>query len=119
MAQGLTTATLSAVGATLPFPLGPSFQTNYTGPLLPGLVAALSSGAVLTYSLEVTGDVITNDYLVSYAAASGNFGNWAPLSSTSTGLTASTSATIQGKFTGVRLRISAYTSGSANLALIS
>lgn len=70
-----------------------------------GLIVTLSSGASLTYSVQVTADQVPS--------ANGNWNDHDIL----TGLTASANSNIAYPVTGVRLHVSAWSSGSANLGV--
>lgn len=76
------------------------------------LAVTLSSGAVLTYSVQyTTDDVFSSSFNASTA-------NWTDVS-TMSGLTASSTASLVTPVTAVRLKVTAYTSGSATLKVIS
>lgn len=101
-----STKTLSAVGASEPIPLD-----HYRGPFNVGVGVVLSAGATLTYTVEHTfDDVFAPDFNPATAA-------WFP----NAGLSART-ASLDGNYAfpvmAVRLRISAYTSGSATMTVL-
>lgn len=70
-----------------------------------GLICTLSSGASLTYSVQVTADQVPS--------TNGNWNDHDVL----TGLTASANSNIAYPVTAVRLKISSYVSGTANLGI--
>lgn len=100
---------ISAIGATPPI----AVTMPLHGQMLPGIVASLTTGATLTYNIEVTADDIRNP---SWTPASGN---WVPLGDW-TGITASKAAALLGLCTAVRANVTAYTGGTLtfNLAQI-
>jgi len=108
--QGFNSVTqsLSATGTTVPIPVLPVWGN--VG-MLPGILVTLTSGASLTYSVEVTGD----DVLASGYQASA--GNWVGFSNM-TGLTASNAGTLGAVVTAVRLHVTAYTSGTVTLQFV-
>lgn len=79
--------------------------------LLPSILCGLSSGAVLTYSIEVTGDDIG---VTGYNPASGNWFGFDGM----VGLTAAQNGTLEGRVTAIRPRITAYTSGTLTVSVI-
>ena len=103
------TVTLSSAATSGPLPLKPFLSSG--APLQPALLAFVSSGANLTYNVEVTGDNIQSS---TYSAATGN---WVPFTGMS-GLTASAAQTLGAVVTAVRLRVTSYTSGSVTLQFI-
>lgn len=70
-----------------------------------GLVCTVSSGASLTYSVQVTADQIPS--------STGNWNDHDIL----TGQTASANSNIAYPITGIRLNVTAYTNGSVNLGI--
>ncbi len=100
---------LSAVGAGIPHVV----TARNPAYLPPGVFVYVTSGAVLTYTIEATGD---NTLAQGYFAASGN---WMPLDPSVTGLTSSVNATLGACCGAVRLHITAYTSGSATIQVVS
>ena len=109
----LNTQSLSATGTTTPVPV--ISVTNTKGAaapyLQPAILVELSSGASLTYSVEVTGDdVLASNYIPAT-------GNWVPFTNMN-GLTSSATATLGAAVTGVRLHVTAYTSGTATLQFV-
>lgn len=104
---------LSTVGPTPAYTLQGA-STRNGGHLPPGIVATLSDGAVLTYSIEVTADpvpFVANGPAVPLASA-----NWAPLPSMAA-QQASAAGTILFMVSGVRARITSYTSGTLALSV--
>jgi hypothetical protein len=71
-----------------------------------GILVTLSSGASLTYTVEMTGDVIPT--------ASGNWN----AHDTLVAQTASANGNVAFPITGVRLNVTNYTNGSANMAVV-
>jgi hypothetical protein len=69
----------------------------------------VSSGAVLTYNIEVTGDDVLAP---GYSPATGN---WQPIGAAFTGLSVSAVDTLGATVTAVRLHVTAWTSGTATL----
>jgi hypothetical protein len=99
---------LSAAGASAPFIFQP---VAYPGALQAGILVILSSGASLTYSIEVSGD----DYNApGYNPATGNWVGFTNM----VGLTASAVATLGAVVMSIRLHVTAYTSGSATLQFV-
>jgi hypothetical protein len=112
--------TISAVAASSPIAVIPPYQSvaiplqagKYSaGYLMPGVLAYVSSGASLTYNVEVTSDDVT---VPGYVSASGL---WQPFTNMS-GLTASVCATLGAAVRGFRLNVTAHTSGSVTLAIV-
>jgi hypothetical protein len=99
------TATLSAVGTSQVFPL----QQELNASLLPGLLCSVSSGATLTYSVEITGD---NVFDPAYNPANGN---WFPVDNLAN-LSASANGSLVACCTGIRLHVTAWTGGSVTLS---
>lgn len=97
------TYTLNSVAATPVIPV--SANMLRTSVLPPAILCGISTGAVLTYSVEVTGDNLVSP---TYSPATGN---WVPIDPTMTGLTAAANATLSACVTGIRARVTAYTSG--------
>lgn len=81
------------------------------GQMLPGVLACMSTGASLTYNVEVTGD---NTNATGWSVASAN---WVPLSDM-TGLTASKATTLVGLCTAICVNVTAYTSGTLNFNVV-
>lgn len=109
----LSTQSLTAVGVTTPVPVIPlvNFKTSSAPWLQPGIIVNVSSGASLTYSVEVTGDdVLQNGYNPAT-------GNWAPFTNMS-GQTISAAGTLGAAVTAVRLHVTAYTSGTATIQFV-
>jgi hypothetical protein len=71
-----------------------------------GVLVTVSPGASLTYQVEVTGDPIP----------SAN-GNWNP-HDVLQGLTSSFNSNVGYPITGIRLNVTVYSSGSANMAVV-
>lgn len=94
--QTLTSAGPGAVFALIPAP--PNVNS-------PGIICALSSGASMTFQIEVTGDKTPSPG-----------GSWAPIPGL-TGLTASTAPALGMVVTGVRPNITNYVSGSLTFQL--
>lgn len=107
---GVTTAslTLSGTGKTSCVPiLSVVNQNRASAPWLQPMIAVyLSSGASLTYSVEVTNDDVLAP---GYSAASGNWVGFTGM----TAQTASAAGTLGAAATCVRLNVTAYTSGTA------
>lgn len=109
------TKTLSAAGSTPPIPIRSPINSTInqvvssSGSI--GIIIHLSAGAILTYSIEVTGDDVN---AAGYNPASGLWTEIADLAA----LSASATAFMLGLVMGIRLTISAYTSGSATLQII-
>jgi hypothetical protein len=99
---------LSAVGVSPPVPFQP---IAFPGALQAGIFAALSSGASLTYSIEVTGDDINAP---GYNPATGNWVGFTNM----TGLTASAVATLGAVVMAVRAHVTAYTSGTLTFQFV-
>ena len=106
----LNTQSLSATGTTTPVPIVSVINTRTAAApwLQPAILVSLSSGASLTYTVEVTADDVLNS---SYNAATGN---WVPFTNMSA-LTASGTGTVGAAITAVRLHVTAYTSGTATI----
>jgi hypothetical protein len=102
-----TTQKLSALGAGAPIQVLPPAQAGFFsgGYLEPGILVQLSSGASLTYNIEVSGD----DALVqNYVAANGL---WLPVTNMSA-LTASAVNTLGAVVRAIRANITIYSSGT-------
>ena len=101
--QGFSTpsVTLKATGVSVPWPLDARMFAGAP----PTLLCYVSSGASLTYSIEVTGDDMQA------AGYSPSTGNWVGFTGM-TGLTASAVGTLGGVVTAVRAHVTAYSSGS-------
>ena len=109
---------LSAVGATWPIRVySPLHSAGFSNPSygqraqLPGILVCLSSGANLTYTVEVTGDDLD---AAGYSPATGN---WVPFTGL-VNLTASSASTLGAAVTAIRLNVTAYTSGTATFQFI-
>jgi hypothetical protein len=103
--------TLTAVGPTPPIQMvtgeALSLQRSYVpNPLYPQVVVGLSSGASLTYTVEVTGDNTPSAT-----------GTWVPLTN-GFGLTANSLFTLYGAVQAVRANITSYTSGTLIITLV-
>lgn len=109
----LNTASLSATGSTTCVPVISviNIKTATAPWLQPGILVSLSSGAVLTYSVEVTGDDVLRS---GYNAATGT---WSPFTNMAA-LTTSASGTLGAAVTCIRLTVSAYTSGTATIQVV-
>jgi hypothetical protein len=108
--------TLSAAGSTpiVPisaFPPAYSSRSETGGGLLPGIIVTLSAGAVLTYSVEVTGDQID---AVGHNPATGHWNGF----DTMTDQTVSANGTLGGRCSGIRCTITSYTSGSLTFQVV-
>lgn len=104
------TFVLSSVSASAPVPVTRDLtSTRY---LPPAILCNVSAGGSLTYSVEVTGDALQAP---GYVPANGN---WFPFTNMS-GLTASAVGTLGAQVTGIRFRITAYTSGSLTAQFVS
>lgn len=97
------TVTLSSAAASTPVLFNPVF---YPGSLQPAFLAILSSGASMTYNIEVTGDDPPSPT-----------GNWLPFTDMSA-LTASAAGTLGAVVMGVRARITTYGSGTLTFQFI-
>lgn len=103
------TYTLKAVGST---PVVPVTDDMLTRQQLPAaVICILSDGSDLTYTVEVTGDN-TQDH--QYSADSGN---WAAMDQMAD-LTVSANATLTACITGLRVRVSNYTSGTLTVQFV-
>jgi len=98
----LSTQVLSAAGASVPVVVLPQ---SVTASLPPAIICNLSSGASMTFNVEITGDDVM---ATGYNSATGN---WAPMS-TMTGLTGSAQAALGVVITGIRVNITNYGSGA-------
>ena len=101
------TQTLSAAGAGTPVAIIP-VERNMPAP---SILVNVSSGANLTYNIEVTGDDPT---VTGYNPATGN---WFPFQGLSA-LTASQVGSLGALVSQVRLNITSYTSGSITWQLV-
>lgn len=108
-----STQTLSSATVTAPVPVISVTNLNKAAApwLQPSMMVVLSAGASLTYSIEVTGDDVLQS---GYNPATGN---WSAMTNMSA-LTASAVATLGAAVTGVRLHITAYTSGTATFQFV-
>ena len=105
-------ATLSGVGTSAPFQVTPPlFVSSSAGFLPPAILASLSSGASLTYSIQVTGD---NCLASGYNAATGN---WVPFTGMA-GLTASAASTLGAAVVCIRASVTSWTSGTLVLQFV-
>ena len=114
MAQFITrTAIISSQTFSVHFPVFPPDTTGYwsSGYLQPGILAILSSGASMTYNIEVTGDDPT------VAGWKNSTANWIPFTNMS-GLTASATGTLGAMVTAIRANVTAYTSGTLTFQFI-
>jgi hypothetical protein len=105
MAQSVS---MSAAGVSAPLVF--RFPPRSNG-LLPGIIATVSPGASLTYNIEITGDAVEG---ASYKSASGNWNVFDGMGS----LTASANGTLAAAVTAFRINVTAYSSGSVNLAIV-
>ena len=108
------TQVLAAVGSTVPVRIIGEYDNGTPRAariLQPGIIAIVSSGATLTYNIEVTGDDLD---ATGYSAATGN---WAPLNGMS-GVTATAVNTLGAAVTAIRARVTAYTSGTLTFQFI-
>lgn len=107
--SGFSTNTqiLSALGAGAPA----AVVAKPLNASMPSILCVLSNGAVLTYQIEVTGDDLTAP---NYNPANGN---WAPFTDL-IGLSASMVATLGAVVTGIRPRITSYTSGALTFQFV-
>ena len=104
----LTSATTSNPIAIFP-PMGLGNWSS--GYLQPSILVQLSSGASLTYSVEVSGNDPDNPNYVEANAVWVGFTNM-------TGLTASAVATLGAMVKAVRLNCTAYTSGTLTMQIV-
>lgn len=111
------TVTLGQAGATAPIAVA---ATGHVGPFnaapsgvayQPSILVSLSSGASLTYSIEVTGDDVVAP---GYNAATGNWSTFTGMGA----LTASAAGTLGAAVTAVRAHITSYTSGTLTLQFV-
>jgi hypothetical protein len=101
-------SSVNATGATkhtIPFPA----SVEYVGV---GILATVSAGADLTYNVEVTGD---NMGAPGYDPDTGNWNVFDDMGA----LTASANGTLIGVVMGFRLNVTAWTSGSVTLSIVS
>jgi hypothetical protein len=103
------TYTLGAVGVSPPMHIGKDMLTVQFLP--PAVMCLPSNGAVLTYSVEVTGDNLKSP---TYNPATGN---WFPMDGMS-GLTAGANASLGAQITGIRLHVTAWTSGTVTAVFV-
>lgn len=96
-----------------PIVIEPPRQSGFWsgGYLQPGIIVTLSSGASLTYNVEVTGDDVQ---LPNYVEANGL---WVPFTGMS-GLTASAVATLGAAVRAMRLNLTGYVSGTATFQVV-
>lgn len=112
MQAGISTTTQSLRSATATSPVAVIVSKGFSNiSLQSGILVSLSSGASLTYSVEVTGDDI------SAAGYDPSAGNWVPFAGMA-GLTASAAATLGAVVSAIRLHVTAYTSGTATLQFV-
>jgi hypothetical protein len=107
------TQIVTASGAQAPIPVfAPNSAANWTGGFLqPAILVLVSSGASLTYNIEVTGDIVlTNGYVPAN-------GIWVPFTGMS-GLTATAVGTLGASVQGIRLNVTAYGSGTVSFQFI-
>ena len=106
-----STKALSAAGSTGWIPI--QARTGNTSDLLPSFLVALSPGAQLTYTIEVTGDQPTGQdvFLATTTVV-------VPFSSDATAQTAPGLRNPSGTVTGVRLTVTSWTSGTATLQVV-
>ena len=103
-----SSVSLTAVGVSAPIVFN---ALRFSGSLEPSFLVILSSGASLTYSVEVTGD----DWSApGYNPATGN---WVAFTNMSA-LTASAVGTLGAVVTAARLHVTAYTSGTATFQFV-
>jgi len=105
------TQTISSVGITPVLLYIPLLSSG--SPPQPAILVNVSSGASLTYTIEVTGDDVHSLSFVNSTTS----GNWVPFTGAS-GLTSSYATTLGAVVTAVRLRVTAYSSGSATIQLV-
>ena len=98
---------LTSQAATNPVQISPTFSTgNYSGGYLqPGIIVNLSSGATITYNVEVTGDDVSAP---NYATSTQT---WTPFTGMA-GLTASTVGTLGAQVSAIRVNCTSYGSGT-------
>jgi hypothetical protein len=96
-AQGVTAPIIVVIPENVIWQAAPAYAL--------GLVCTVSSGATLTYSVQVTADQIPS--------ASGNWNNHDVL----VNQTASANSNIAYPVTGLRLNVASYTNGSVNLGV--
>lgn len=89
----------------------PIILDHYRDPFNVGIGVSLSAGAGLTYTVEYTYDDVFSSTFNPTTAT------WYAVSALSA-KTASLDGTVTSPFTAVRLRVSAYTSGSATMTVI-
>lgn len=104
--QNTASVKLSSQVASGPIWIRPT-KSQFYAPASIGLFCTLSSGASLTYSVQVTGD----------PPGSSDPTNWID-HDVLTGLTASKISNILYACSAIRLNVTAYTSGSVNLAVV-
>jgi hypothetical protein len=105
------TVTLSAVGVSSPVLFRPLLSSG--APLLPSVLVFVSSGASLTYSVEVTGDYVAQLGYTNSATS----GNWQPFTGMS-GLTGNYANSLGAAVTALRLRVTAWTGGTVTLQFV-
>jgi hypothetical protein len=104
--SGYTISAANTAGAPIPFQ-----PIAYPGALQAGILVILSTGASLTYNVEVTGDDINAP---GYNPATGNWIGFTNM----VGLTVSAVATLGAVVMAIRLHVGTYTSGSATIQFI-
>ena len=99
--------TLTSVSSSAPIVIKPNDNVFWhAAPAYAlGLICTVSSGASLTYSVQVTADQVPS--------AAGNWNNHDIL----VGQTASANSNVAYPVTGVRLTVTAYSSGTVNLGV--
>ena len=100
--------TLSAVGPSLPV----AIRAGAAGNLPPSILCLVSAGATLAYTVEVTGDTPLP------GGGCPDTATWFPLDASTSGLAASQNAALGALVTFVRVRISAYTSGTLTFEVV-
>jgi hypothetical protein len=103
----MTPISLSSVGVT---PAVLMMHIDRGSGLAPSILVILSSGASLTYTVEVTGADFANNVAPPDAF-------WTPFDGMS-GLSASANGTLAAMVIAVRCRITSYSSGSLNFAVV-
>lgn len=105
--------TLNSQAAGAPIVILPPRQGGFWsgGFQQPGIIVALSSGASLTYNVEVTGD---DTQIPTYVLANGV---WVPFTGMA-GLTASALGTLGAMVRAIRLNVTGYVSGSAKIQVV-
>lgn len=107
----MPSATFTLGSATSSAPFAVSSDMVRAGVLPPAILCAISNGAVLTYTVEVTGDNVSAP---GYTAANGT---WFAMDSMAA-LSASANATLGAAINAIRVRVSAYTSGTVTMQFV-